>query len=523
VLAVGSPGREDLRYVVEVRHAGSVMRYAAQEMSIPWAGGADSVRPIAGLVSVEPARIAADPATRAYEANSGSVSLAIEYSDYCKLRRRPMAIQAADVDVWLVPVAGPWEARILIGRGRPRGASYDRTAGVLSFEIAQPRVYDTAMPVRFADIVRWPNLPDKSIGLPLPICYGDVQRVTTIVLYEDQDDNQLLLAGHDILSTTCTLHRVTHDYDVPDLTGIAVIEATDGRGNRYAYVDLTDAQYYDPISGDPYNFCADFTGVCDAGVGSISHPVSIALDLINSYCALPPGYVDEAAFLDVKTRFPAVVSAVFSGEENATVLETIASRFGDPWPIAWAWDRGRFGPHYCSYQAQTPLARLALNRELLSGASEIVEPDVDGILNEFSVLYDPNPVRQRYEGLIYLSETTSAYCAESVGRYGKRHGGTVELSDVRDSATAQWLAAEIVATYAFPHLRAAYVGQAEAIDLRVGRMYSITDCEQGWWREDFLLLGWQPRADGLVDLEFASRKEPTVRDTSEIDALEGEA
>lgn len=452
-----------------------------------------------------------------------SITLQSKGADWLRALSSRYPLQCGTVELAMLPINAWWDDREVLHLGTIRAPSWDARAGVASVQVME--VASTGrgrVPDRVVVAGQLPSqVTARSLGEPMQVLYGSqVYDIAGIVMREAANDNRLLVAGHHVRTTASaiTVHRDDSTGSGSNLTKTAV-NGVDPESKPMSWVVLTDAEYWQdtPTNTKPWSFRIDAPGRQGATPGAAAQKDlhllgEVLLDLLTVYGALGLDRINVDSFRALDRTLPLDVSIQMTDEDE--VVSWVQKIVADL-PVAVEWSGGRltcFGVVLGADRAPSYAAQLNWGRELYDLAGRYQEDSVEDIANDFTVKYGYRNKIQRYSQNVVMNPTSNAWCRASAAKYGARAlSQSINLWMIEDAATANLIARELVARYAFLRTRCSYVAETRAVShLDPGDVVEITDVAQGVIAQPFIIESIDDPNESTTTLGLASFRELEV-------------
>ena len=465
--------------------------------------------------------------------SGGSASIVLQRSalDLWAIRQQTPLQRASGRLLWLEEGQTLGEARE-IHRGALRGNTsvLSGSGGSFSFSLAPPeREADIDFPpAGIADvannIARFPTAPTRGLSQVVPVVYGEVLGLPLFPVTAEIAAPgliRMIIAGHPIVDAGAGLTLRFSDGTALAGNPHPVVQATDGLGGTYSYVNVTGTGAGD--YGTNANIHAEtVTGWAGAGGAQIDRLGDVLIHAWLTYGRERFDAIDRerAYYAKPKLNRYRVGSQFNQGVQGGTLLQALSSRYGSQFPVSFGYTGGRLGWDATTIptdkEAANPVRVIIYGRNAFQ-RSEITETSADQIRHDFRLAYGIGGLERGNLSQVNADHTNSGGARRALSRYGQGPKTRLSASDVPDAGTAHLLLTDQVRRLSRVRTRVAYMGlDPDWLFLPLLSIVHVTDRDTGWSAEPFMIESLQPRLDGRVDVGLISH-EPDGMDEEAAD------
>lgn len=384
---------------------------------------------------------------------------------------------AGMAEVSLLGAGMDWSSRLVVMRGDMTGGiTFGASQESVTITVTDPKLTaDVGLTDVVTDVLRFPDLPENSVGRRFPLAVNSPQRVPLLRLTATAPPTFMVTLGH------------TSDVTRAYVDGTAF---TSGSG-----VYPWTVQYLFDALGTPYTalvFSAgsgtweDSTEV-NASLTPASGTVSRDLIetcqyLVSQWSLLGPTGLNAALCARARTTLPTrEAPGVYinaSGEQDATgALSYVEQSLGGSYPfLSWAWQINGYGP-VVTDRSGVALTKLTVGQgRIFKRSTPWQEVATGSVINWMTLRYYNNPMTNTYERVLERNPTNSQICELSEQQIGPRVGSPLESvilqTDGEATAVADWLVRHATT----PAYRVQHPCAAElALRLRLGDRIDLVD------------------------------------------------
>lgn len=384
---------------------------------------------------------------------------------------------AGMAEVSLLGAGMDWSSRLVVMRGdMTGGVTFGVEREAVALTITDPKLTaDIGITDVVTDTVRFPDLPDNSVGRRFPLALNSPSRVPLLRLTATAPPTFMVTYGHGSTVTAAFVDGTLY------LSGSGAHPWT----VQYLYDDLGTpytALVFGGGSGtweDNTEVHANITPVDDAQSRDL---IQTCQYLINQWSLLGPSGVNTAACgraqSSLPTREAPGIYINASGEQDATgALSYIEQSLGGSYPfLSWAWQINGYGPVVTNRSGIADYKLTVGQGLIFKRATPWQEVATGTIINWMTLRYYFNPMTDTYERVLERNPTNSPICDLSERQVGPRVGTPLESvilkTDGEATAIADWLVRHITT----PAYRVQHPCSAElALRLRLGQRIDLTD------------------------------------------------
>lgn len=374
-----------------------------------------------------------------------------------------------------------WEDGFILMRGAVRDIQWSTDDVPFGFRIVESRLTkDKRFPPNKITSDNFPDAPEQSVGNAYPILYGSFVESPTYFVGLIDGNNRFVVAGHNVTSITQAYHEgiaFTHANE-----GLAV----DGDGNAYYYIDTP--------------FAITDEAITVTGTAPITSLGDMIVDMVLNYSDLPSREIDLAGLDGVANALSGyIASSIFNGSGNnsATVFESLQNRIAQQFPIIPAVTGGEYG--FLTLPLDNPIIedRLFYGQNIIRRESLVTETDIDKVFNSFELQYAFNARLNEYTKTKKLNKDNSEVLRDSEEKYGLREETTITAPDITDDSMAIALLRfyELYFSGVFKIIR--YLCTLDASHIFEGNFVQVTDTNLGWSSKNFIVISRQLRKDSI--------------------------
>ena len=384
---------------------------------------------------------------------------------------------AGVAEVSLLGEGMDWSSRLVIMRGdMTGGVTFGVAKEVLTLTVTDPKLTaDIGITDVITDLVRFPDLPDSSVGRRYPLALNSPQRVPLLRLTATTPPTFMVTFGHGSSVTAAFVDGTSY------LSGSGVYPWT----VQYLYDEL-GTPYTALVFGAGSGTWEDGTEVhasIEPAAGTSSRDlIETCQYLVSQWSLLGPTGLNAASCARAQSLLPTrEAPGVYinaSGEQDATgALSYIEQSLGGSFPfLSWAWQINGYGP-VITDRSGVALMKLTVGQgRIFKRSTPWQEVATGSVVNWMTLRYYFNPMTDTYERVLERNPNNSPICELSENQVGPRVGTPLESvilqSDTEAQAAADWLVRHVTT----PAYRVQHPCSAElALRLRLGDRIDLVD------------------------------------------------
>lgn len=468
-----------------------------------------------GLVSLAlPSRTADLYAGTSSSPGSARVVVSLDYFDVFKLKAQRVRLQHIRGRMWWWRPGTTLAEAVQVWRGILRNPSVSTTSRTFSFDLAAgTREVDTVFPPGLiGDADRFDEAPEASRPQALPVIYGTNQKVPIYRVTNDPGlsppavgtNVRFIIAGHRVAADQTVTVADGQGFSV---AGLTVNHAVDGRGQEYAYVDVSNAEpdwtdsrdlYVDEIVGWPGP--GDNAGrrvVVDKLGDVLAH-------IVTTYGAEQFAELDRARIFGARSLLNRyTVGVVVNTAESGSILRFLKARIEGHFPVAFSYAAGRFGWDFAGIPpGDKPVGTITWRHNAHERGDFTPEVPIDAVRARFEVKWRADGYAAGPTRSYRRDETNSGPCKAALMQWRAGIVESIDAPDVVDETTAALLVEDQIRRLAGMRARASYiVDEPEWVRHGLFARIHVNDADYGWTAQRCLVEGITPQKPGRVKVD----------------------
>lgn len=358
---------------------------------------------------------------------------------------------------------------------------------IVTMSITDPREScSTRFPPWTLDTERQASVHDSAVGGTYPIVLNSAYRLPAPRLTSAAlGSNRFAVAAGEVDVTAAAGNVFLNGVSAFGGTTAWVAESeTDALGTTYTVIRFTNAALVWDDSDAVHVTCSE------RAAEARLNPVDAIRRLVEGYSPIGPAGVDHALFASASAAWPGGldaprVMANASGGSSANILDWIENGFLASFPmISMVWSTGGYGPVLTDSRSP-PIAHFVVGQNpIVDRASLLTETSKAELLNQFSLRYGYDPMRDTWAGVVTRSPSNSSVCETSRMLVGQRDAQPIDSVYITDRSTADYVLDWLVQHRALPSYIVEYNATPAAFLLyQRGDTVALTDDELGFQAE----------------------------------------
>lgn len=421
---------------------------------------------------------------------------------YSRRRQNPIQLAQATIYWWEPGTVLKPQDELYAGVLREPVFDLVEDGGVLTAQIVPLDTSHVAIfpPTVIGDDGRFPNAPTTGKSSAVPVIFGTVRGVPFYsISLEATDPQRLVLAGHDLVSTTVD---IAHDNDQV-LVNKPVLYARDGRGDIYAYVELAKAAF----DAYPNVYALEVQGFPGPNGRPLAALGDVLEHLMRTYGQGLWYQLDRKRVEAARVHLNRIEVGFFVNEAGVPINQFVEGRFAGQFPIAFGIVGGRYGWDSLLF----PLDRnRAYVDEIVDGQNAFGfapprETSADDLIGIVELEYGLDGASGSQLASRRLDASNSPVARRVRERWGEKPIERISLPDVPDPGIAYSLGTDLLAKRGWVRERI----EIEEVDERFWRypllsLIRTTSSQFGIEAEPYLLEVVQPNEDGSCRVVLVS-------------------